>query len=660
MAELGATADAQTPSLRDLNASAGQLATLPRATSARSRSRAASTCASLAETADKARPGDRVRQADRRRAHQDDRARARARQQPRDRPQGPRRPQPRGREGPALAGRPGLHGLRGGPPIRLRPDAGHQHLRRERPHAQGQPLRSECSDYQNADSAQAQGAAGARASSAAASPILGPNQPGVTTADPTDTGVDDAGAPSPPSSKKQTKSKSKKDKDKDKSKNAPGQPDLQEGAREAAQGRRRREQAVRAVAAEREGPERPAARTSRRRRSPASRTARAGSPRRRIPRPSSTTCCAHERPRRILRFANPVLVGAVTVLVVIVAVFLSYNANQGLPFVPTTTLKVRVANGAEPRQGQRDPLRRLPHRRGRRHEAGPARRTARPAPSSTLKLDKTIGKVPEDSRWRIRPRSALGLKYLELDEGHSKTAFEDGDTVPLEQTDDNDRPRRGLQDVRRQDARRQPGEPARLRRLVRRPRHRRRAHGRGGCRACSQHLEPVAANLADPDTELPRFFKELGDAARIVAPDLEAATPHLFTTMADTCEARRARPGGAASRRSPSSPPTMDAAIESFRVQRPFLAELTTFSKDFSRRDRGAARRAAGHSTAALETGTRVQQQACPQLNERARGRRSTRSTTSPRRRRRNAAHPRRSPRRSPRSTRSCASTARS
>ncbi len=35
--------------------------------------------------------------------------------------------------------------------------------------------------------------------------------------------------------------------------------------------------------------------------------------------------------------ASPVLVGAVTVLVTIVAVFLSYNANSGLPFVPPTT-----------------------------------------------------------------------------------------------------------------------------------------------------------------------------------------------------------------------------------------------------------------------------------------------------------------------------------
>jgi hypothetical protein len=37
-------------------------------------------------------------------------------------------------------------------------------------------------------------------------------------------------------------------------------------------------------------------------------------------------------------FANPVLIGAVTVLVAIVAVFLAYNANNGLPFVPTREL----------------------------------------------------------------------------------------------------------------------------------------------------------------------------------------------------------------------------------------------------------------------------------------------------------------------------------
>src|SRR3954463_4494754 len=47
------------------------------------------------------------------------------------------------------------------------------------------------------------------------------------------------------------------------------------------------------------------------------------------------------------------------------------------------------------------------------------------------------------------------------------------------------------------------------------------------------HLAPVMRNLSDPNTNLRRFFKELGDAARVVAPvaDVQA---RLFTTMADT------------------------------------------------------------------------------------------------------------------------------
>ena len=85
--------------------------------------------------------GGPLRAADRRRAHQDDREGARARQQPRDRAARPRRPRPRRREGQALAGRPGLHRLRGGPLLHLRPDDGHQRLRRERPHPQDQPVR---------------------------------------------------------------------------------------------------------------------------------------------------------------------------------------------------------------------------------------------------------------------------------------------------------------------------------------------------------------------------------------------------------------------------------------------------------------------------------------------------------------------------------------
>ena len=44
--------------------------------------------------------------------------------------------------------------------------------------------------------------------------------------------------------------------------------------------------------------------------------------------------------------ASPTMVGAVTTLIVIVAVFLAYNANNGLPFVPTYRVAVVVPNGS--------------------------------------------------------------------------------------------------------------------------------------------------------------------------------------------------------------------------------------------------------------------------------------------------------------------------
>jgi len=43
--------------------------------------------------------------------------------------------------------------------------------------------------------------------------------------------------------------------------------------------------------------------------------------------------------------ASPVLIGSVTVLIAIVAVFISYSANTGLPFVPTYDLKARCRTG---------------------------------------------------------------------------------------------------------------------------------------------------------------------------------------------------------------------------------------------------------------------------------------------------------------------------
>ena len=313
-------------------------------------------------------------------------------------------------------------------------------------------------------------------------------------------------------------------------------------------------------------------------------------------------------------FANPVLVGAVTVLVILVAVFLSYNANQGLPFVPTTALKVRFANGQNLVKGNE--IRSGGFRVGVVEDMKPVPLSeGRTGAELKLKLDKTIGDIPEDSRWRIRPRSALGLKYLELTEGKSKTAFKDGDTVPLERTEVNV----DLDEVFKMfDEKTREASQQNLQGFGDSFAGRGAAVGRTVEEAPRLFgaLQPVMRNLADPDTRLPTFFKELGDAARIVAPVSET-NARLFTTMADTWEAV-ARDEGALKAFISKQPPTMDTAVESFRVQRPFLRDLTAFSEDFS----GATeelRAALPDINPAVETGTRVQRR-MPALNRRLEG----------------------------------------
>src|SRR5579863_22716 len=46
-------------------------------------------------------------------------------------------------------------------------------------------------------------------------------------------------------------------------------------------------------------------------------------------------------------FSNPALIGALTVLVMVVGVVLAFQANNGLPFVPRYTLYVDVRNAEE-------------------------------------------------------------------------------------------------------------------------------------------------------------------------------------------------------------------------------------------------------------------------------------------------------------------------
>jgi ABC-type transporter Mla subunit MlaD len=128
------------------------------------------------------------------------------------------------------------------------------------------------------------------------------------------------------------------------------------------------------------------------------------------------------------------LIGAVTVLVAIVAVFLAYNANSGLPFVPRYNLHVQVADASELTSNAEV------------HMAGgalvghvdsidPARtRSGRPIAVLNLALNKSIEPLAVDSRWRVRLKAAIGLKYLELTPGRSRRTLPDGATVTLDRT----------------------------------------------------------------------------------------------------------------------------------------------------------------------------------------------------------------------------------
>jgi ABC-type transporter Mla subunit MlaD len=139
-------------------------------------------------------------------------------------------------------------------------------------------------------------------------------------------------------------------------------------------------------------------------------------------------------PRRAQRsYANPVLIGAVTVLVAIIAVFLAYNANSGLPFVPRYTLYVQVRDASELTYGTEV------HTGGALvgHIVGiePARDTAgQPIAVLKLALNKSIEPLPVDSSWRIRLKATIGLKYLDLTPGHSVRTLPNGATVPLSRT----------------------------------------------------------------------------------------------------------------------------------------------------------------------------------------------------------------------------------
>ena len=130
---------------------------------------------------------------------------------------------------------------------------------------------------------------------------------------------------------------------------------------------------------------------------------------------------------------NRILIGALTVLVMIVAVFLAYNANSGLPFVPTYDINAEVPDAAGLIPA--DSVLMGGTRVGYIGSISAARLPGGHTISVLhLKLDKSIEPLPADSTDLVRPVSPLGLKYLQITRGHSPQTLSAGSSIPLGHT----------------------------------------------------------------------------------------------------------------------------------------------------------------------------------------------------------------------------------
>jgi virulence factor Mce-like protein len=317
------------------------------------------------------------------------------------------------------------------------------------------------------------------------------------------------------------------------------------------------------------------------------------------------------RGRGVTLASNPVMVGALTVLIVVLAVFLAYNANNGLPFVPTYRISAQVPNantlvrGNEVRIGgvrvglveSIEPV---------QHDDGTT------SAELDLKLDKSAEPIPENSTVIVRSRSALGLKYLEINKGNSTKGFPAGSTIPLSSA----KP----EPVEIDQVLNTFDEPTRLAIQRNLTEFGTAVAGRGPAinRALGEFrlllppLERVTRALAQPSTGLARFFRALRDTAAEVAPVSELQA-QLFVNLDTTfgAFARVARPF--IQETISKSPPTEDTTIRTLPRIRPFLAHTAGLFHDLAPGAR-AIRTTAPELAAAEVAGTPVLRDS-PQLN---------------------------------------------
>ncbi len=288
-------------------------------------------------------------------------------------------------------------------------------------------------------------------------------------------------------------------------------------------------------------------------------------------------------------YGSPLLIGAVTTLIVVVAVFLSYNANNGLPFVPTYNINVELPEGSGLQKGNQ--VRIGGSRVGIVKTLSPVEnpRTGKLTARVGLQLEKKVEPLPIDTRAVVQSVSTIGEKYLELEKGTSRRPLKAGGTIPEGQT----REPVGIEELFNMF-----NKPTRTAIKVNTNNFGDGLVARGvglnmtiaELRPLVTNAVPVLRNLASPDTDLHELFIALNRAASEAAPVAQAQANYytdldiFFKAWAGVSRSvEEATQGGPASLEQatyslPHEAPFIENATEFMHLLRPSARDLVTIA----------------------------------------------------------------------------------
>jgi virulence factor Mce-like protein len=273
---------------------------------------------------------------------------------------------------------------------------------------------------------------------------------------------------------------------------------------------------------------------------------------------------------------SPLLIGAVTTLIVVVAVFLSYNANNGLPFVPTYNIKVVLPEGSglQPSNQVRIGGTRVGIVGSLTPHQDPS--TGRVTAIANLHLEKKVEPLPVDTKATVLSVSAIGLKYLELEKGTSQQTIKAGREIPISQTTEpvdidqlfnmfDEKTRTAIQQNTNNFGDGLAGRGLEINDAL------------ATLKPLVTKAIPVLHNLASPQTDLRGLFKGLDRPAEQTAPvaqqnaDFFSEQDTFFTAFASVAKSlEEATEGG---------PPALEQAIFSLPYEAPFTEKSTEFMR---------------------------------------------------------------------------------